>query len=84
MVRGLQWYRVQEVERSSWVRSLCRLNMASGRHDADYYADQRHFIFAFHDITFECLARGYSFVLKPESLWHVALSASVEIAGLEE
>jgi hypothetical protein len=58
--RGLGPYRVFEVRRSSWVRKLERMNSVHPRHDRErFLARRRHFVFAFHDSTFECVAEGF-------------------------
>lgn len=58
--RGLSYYAVHEVRGSSWVRQLERINSVHPQHRPEAFADARHFIFAFHDTTFECVARGFS------------------------
>jgi hypothetical protein len=57
--RGLQHYGVFEVHGSSWPSELEAQNR---RVFPDSHAfDYRHFIFTFHDSTFECLAVGVRF-----------------------
>ena len=57
--RGLHPCGAFEVRRSSWVRALERMNRVHEYHDAGRYARLRHYIFAFHDSTFECVAEGF-------------------------
>jgi hypothetical protein len=57
--RGLRPYSSVEVRFSSWIRALERMNSVHPRHDPARFATYRHFIFAFHDSTFECVAHGY-------------------------
>ncbi len=66
--RGLTQYGVFEVERSSWVRRLEQMNRVHPGHDPARYERLRHFIFTFHDSTFECVAED--------------LTASVRVAPL--
>lgn len=54
--RGLTPGGVYEVRHSSWCRALERLNRVHPRHDPRRYDRYRHFVFAFHDETFECIA----------------------------
>jgi hypothetical protein len=56
--RGLRPYGVFEVLRSTWISELERLNRVHVRHDSRRYAALRHFVFTFHDNTFECVARS--------------------------
>ncbi len=58
--RGLGPYRAHEVRDSSWVRRLERMNAVHPYHKAEHFARYRHFIFAFHDTTFECVAEAFS------------------------
>ena len=57
--RGLKPYAAWEVLQSSWLRSLERMNAVHPHHSRKAFMTQRHFIFAFHDSTFECIAKGY-------------------------
>ena len=56
--RGLRHYAAYEVFDSSWIRSLERMNRVHPRHDPRRYDDRHHYVFTFHDNTFECVARG--------------------------
>jgi hypothetical protein len=58
-VRGLTPYGVFEVKNSSWVRRLERMNSVHPRHKPERFARLKHFIFTFHDTTFECIAEGF-------------------------
>jgi hypothetical protein len=52
--RGLQAYSVFEVLGSSWIQQMTEQNRVSFPNTSD--SEQRHFIFTFHDSTFECVA----------------------------
>lgn len=56
--RGLQWYSVQEVRHSSWLRRLEELNSCHVGHNPARFMEQRHILFAFHDSTLEVIARS--------------------------
>lgn len=58
--RGLKPYSAVEVLHSSWIRRLERMNAVHPRHIPELFKDYRHFIFAFHDSTFECIAKEFS------------------------
>ena len=58
--RGFRPHNSFEVFHSSWIRSFEQMNLADSQCDPDRLADYRHFIFGFHDTTFECVARGLS------------------------
>lgn len=59
--RGLKPYSACEVRDSSWVRQLDKMNSVHPQHRrGSFTEDYRHFILAFHDTTFECVARRFS------------------------
>ena len=58
--RGLRPYSVSEVQHSSWIRLLDRMNSVHPCHRPDSFSHYKHFIFAFHDTTFECVADGFT------------------------
>jgi hypothetical protein len=62
--RGLRPYGVFEIVGSSWIRSLERMNRVHSRHKPDRYEMLRHYVFTFHDSTFECIASGVDVVAR--------------------
>jgi len=59
--RGLVPYAVFEVNDSSWVRKLERMNSVHPHHRSKRFAKYKHFVFAFHDSVFECVAESFDF-----------------------
>jgi hypothetical protein len=57
--RGLSAYTFHEVIKSDWVTARERENSVHSAHRSGWHALLRHFVFTFHDETFECLARHY-------------------------
>src|SRR5262249_8093177 len=57
---GLRHYGIFEITSSSWIRSLERMNRVPPRHSPERYEELRHYVFTFHDSTFECIAKGVS------------------------
>lgn len=66
--RGLQPYAVFEVLESSWVRKLEQMNSVHAYHRPSDFSALRHYIFAFHDSTFECVAKSLSVSLMRGSM----------------
>lgn len=66
--RGLHPYDVFEVHDSSWIRALERMNSVHQYHKPEAFEGLRHFIMAFHDSVFECVARGYDISMSEGSL----------------
>ncbi len=54
--KGLGAYGVYEIMNSTWIRQLTDFNRIRFPNTPD--SDQRHFMFTFHDSTFECIADG--------------------------
>ncbi len=54
--RGLKYCNVFEVLGSSWIQQLDAQNRIIFP-GIDIFSDRRHFVFTFHDSTFECVAR---------------------------
>jgi hypothetical protein len=62
--RGLRYYSIAEVLNSSWAREAEERNRISFPEALPWSA--RHFIFTFHDSSFECLARELKIELTQE------------------
>jgi hypothetical protein len=58
--RGLHPYGAFEIESSSWVRSLERMNSVHPHHSPSLFQGIRHLVFAFHDSVFECCCRAFA------------------------
>jgi hypothetical protein len=56
---GLGHYRAFEVRHSRWVEELRTMNRVHPHHDDALFDGLQHFIWTFHDSTFECLASGF-------------------------
>jgi hypothetical protein len=56
--RGLRPYGIYEIRNSSWIRTLEQTNRVHRNHNARRFDVLKHFIFTFHDNTFECVAEG--------------------------
>lgn len=69
--RGLKPYAVFEVGSSSWVRKLEQMNSVHPYHRPERFAKYKHFVFAFHDSVFECVAEGFEFSVHRGSVSNV-------------
>jgi len=76
--KGLRPYSAAEVRTSSWIRSLERMNAVHPSHRPESFRRYRHFILAFHDTTFECVAESFDVQL------HRGTPLSALIAGLSK
>lgn len=73
--RGLSPYTAHEILCSSWLRGLERMNSVHPHHTPKLFAGYRHFIFTFHDSTFECIARSFTVTVQPGSVAEVLRQA---------
>jgi hypothetical protein len=80
--RGLTPYAAFEVEQSSWLRALQRMNSVHPYHRPEQFAQYKHFILSFHDSTFECIAASFEVALCRGSVGRVLLAAQHEVLYL--
>lgn len=58
--KGLDAYTAQRVVNSRWLKELEAINSVHSMYRPESWRDLTHFIFWFHDSTFECVARSYT------------------------
>ena len=63
---GLRQYSAFIIENSPLIESLERMNSVHPFHKPERFLDLRHYIFTFHDSTFECVARSFSLTTSAE------------------
>lgn len=79
--RGLHPYGAFEVQQSSWVRALEQMNRVHPHHRSGQFERLRHFVFAFHDSTFECVAEDYTIKVSAAGSMAGALPELVQRLG---
>lgn len=57
--KGLEPYSAQKVVNSLWLRELQTINSVHHRYNPTHWHDLNHYIFWFHDSTFECIAKSF-------------------------
>jgi hypothetical protein len=77
--RGVS-YGIYEVVDSSWITELVQLNRHSFPSTPDDHTS-RHFILAFHDSTFECIAEDMTIRVTREPYDRVMASLQERVAG---
>jgi hypothetical protein len=77
--RGLESDSIFEVRNSSWIRQSVRMRMKYDRiheHEQHNYEEfissMKHYIFAFHDSTFECIAGDYEIKIQKGPIFSAA------------
>jgi hypothetical protein len=66
--KGLRPHSIYRVNNSSWIEELEKMNSVHRHHDKKRFASLKHFIFVFHDSTFECVAEAVTFEIKTGSI----------------
>jgi hypothetical protein len=57
--KGLEAYGAQRVVNSRWLKELEKINSVHRMYRPEFWKDRNHYIFWFHDSTFECVARSF-------------------------
>ena len=66
--KGLEGYTAQIVKNSPWLREVAKTNSAHEYDDPGRWELMNHYVFWFHDSTFECLAESYKVEVTCETL----------------
>lgn len=66
--RGLESYTAQIVKNSPWIKEVAKTNSVHHCDRPERWEKLNHYVFWFHDSTFECLAESYAFELCNESM----------------
>lgn len=80
---GLQPYNGFIIDQSSWIDELIKLNSVHPYHNAKQFDNYKHYIFSFHDSTFECIAKDYRVEYVEISLFD-AMQSSLEKMTINE
>lgn len=57
--RGLDAYTAQKVVNSRWIKEIEQINSVHAFYTPEAWRDLNHYVFWFHDTTFECIAESY-------------------------
>jgi hypothetical protein len=57
--KGLMAYGAHYVMNSRWARELEEINKVHPQYNPEVWKNLKHYLFAFHDETFECIADGH-------------------------
>jgi hypothetical protein len=82
--RGLAAYRAHIVANSRWVQELQKINSVHSQYDPARWVAARHYLLAFHDETFECVADGVETEVKRTSLAQACRDALEGVLGTLE
>ena len=57
--KGLEAYKAQQVINSEWIKSLQAINGVHNDYNPDFWRRLQHYVFWFHDSSFECVAESF-------------------------
>ncbi len=57
--KGLEPYSAQQVKNSRWLAELQKINSVHAGYRPEMWQQRKHYIFWFHDDTFECIAEDF-------------------------
>jgi hypothetical protein len=66
--RGFEAYLPLRVENSPWIKELEAVNSVHEFYKAEQWRTLQHFIFGFHDSTFECIAESFKLEMRRSAL----------------
>lgn len=74
--KGFVPYTAMSVVNSHWIKELEKINAVHRQYRSERWQKLHHYIFPFHDCTFECVANGYAakklFKGLPQLLWELS------------
>ena len=71
----------QVVVNSPWLAEVRAINSVHSRYDPERWEAVKHFVFWFHDDTFECLAESLQFEVSTEELRNVIAGLKIRLVG---
>ena len=66
--RGLEAYAAQQVINSRWLAEVEAINKVHHCYNPAFWRERNHYIFWFHDTTFECIAKSFKVEVHRESM----------------
>jgi len=59
-IPGVESYGFSQVENSEWIKELMTNNRSHSRHKDSHYANYKHYIVRFKDVTLEVISENYA------------------------
>jgi CRISPR/Cas system-associated endoribonuclease Cas2 len=79
--KGLDSYTAQVVQNSRWIAELENINKVHSGYREDRWRELTHYVFWFHDSTFECIAESYEVEVFQESVSNLLAEACSRLLG---
>ncbi|NOU34758.1 MAG: hypothetical protein HOO96_43260 [Polyangiaceae bacterium] len=79
--KGLEIYGAHRVEGSRWLAELQAIDAVHPQHSAHIWEERHHYLLAFHDDVFECIARSFTAEVKRTTVASACRAALEEVMG---
>lgn len=76
---GLEAYEAHEVLNSNWLKQQEKINAVHTNYSHALWENRKHYLFAFHDDLFECIADGYEVAVYRGRIEAVFLEATKKL-----
>lgn len=77
--RGLEGYTAQIVKNSPWLQEVRKTNSVHSCDKPNLWNSVNHYVFWFHDSTFECLAESYEVEVSSETMSELLLRVAEKL-----
>ena len=74
--KGIEPYNAQIVRNSKWIKELEAINKVHSNYNQELWSTLKHYVFWFHDETFECVAKSYEVEVFHKSMDEVVMEAT--------
>jgi hypothetical protein len=71
--KGMDGYSAQIIENSPWIAEVEAINKVHTQYNPERWRNRKHYIFWFHDSTFECIADSFTVELYQESIYQMLM-----------
>ncbi len=71
--KGRESYAAQIVINSPWLAEIEAINKVHTHYNPERWRNRKHYIFWFHDSTFECIAESFTIELYQESMYQMLM-----------
>ena len=77
--KGLDSYTAQIVQNSSWIKEIQTINSVHSCYNPESWSSLNHYIFWFHDSTFECIADSFKVEVHKTNMQELLTKISNEL-----
>jgi hypothetical protein len=79
--RGADGYTAQRVRNSRWLNEIDKIESVHRGYNPETWRSLEHFVFWFHDTTFECIAKSFKLERRSCSMAELLVEMSRRVVG---